>query len=270
MSGTRFRPTHTRLDAILTSVAERADARLGAGVPPADPDPVRVTRFTRALRGGGLSFIAECKRRSPSVGGLGAGGSVAERAVSYARGGAAALSILTEQDHFGGLASDLEEAAAARLPRLRKDFLLSEAMVAESVAMGADAVLLLAVCLDDPQLADLRATARDLGLAVLLEVHDEAELERALRVEPECVGVNARDLGTFEVDLAVPEALLPRVPSQYVRVAESGIRGVAEARRMAHIGADAVLVGEALMRAADPGALLSEWRAALGGEGLNP
>lgn len=258
------RNTGTRLDPILESVRAR-QAALGPFGGAVEPDPARVTRFTRALRGGGLSFIAECKRRSPSAGDFGATLTVPERAARYAEAGADALSILTEQDHFAGHPEDLAAAAGAGIPRLRKDFLLSVDMVMRSVAMGADAVLLLAVCLDDAELRDMRDAARDLGLAVLLEVHDADELERALRVEPDCVGVNARDLRTFEVDLAVPETLLPRIPAEFVRVAESGIRHAADAARMRAAGADAVLVGETLMRAADPGALLSAWR-----EGRDP
>jgi len=258
--------TGTRLDPILRDVAarasERAAARGGPAVP--DPDPARGTRFVRALRGPGLSIIAECKRRSPSAGSLSAEVGLEGRAAAYAEGGASALSILTEQDHFGGAPEDLAAAAGAGLPRLRKDFLLSVDMVVESVAMGADAVLLLAVCLDDARLRDLRDAARDLGLAVLLEVHDEAELERGLAVEPDCLGVNARDLRTFEVDLAVPERLLPRVPGHVVRVAESGIHRPEDARRMLEAGADAALIGEALMRDPDPAAVLAAWRRALG------
>ena len=257
--------TGTRLDPIIASVVERAAVRLSQA-PTADPDPARVTRFTRALRGEGLSIIAECKRRSPSEGDFGATLSIAERACAYAGAGASALSVLTEQDHFGGAPEDLVEAAAAGIPRLRKDFLLSEEMVVESVAMGADAVLLLAVCLDDAQLRDMRAAARDLGLAVLLEVHGERELERALVVEPDCIGVNARDLTTFKVDLSTTERLIPEIPARFLRVAESGIRGAEDARRMRDVGADAVLVGEALMRSADPAAVLTQWRSVLAGE----
>lgn len=262
-----LKPTGTRLDPILQCVSERAAARL-VQPPVADPDPARVTRFTRALRGEGLSVIAECKRRSPSVGEFGGTLSIAARACAYAEAGASALSVLTEEDHFGGAPGDLAAAAAAGIPRLRKDFLLSVDMVIESVPMGADAVLLLAVCLDDVQLMDMREAARDLGLAVLLEVHDDAELERALRVEPDCLGVNARDLTTFEVDLATPERLIPKVPERFIRVAESGIQASHDALRMRDVGADAVLVGEALMRATDPGAVLAQWRSELGDGGL--
>lgn len=254
--------TGTRLDPILASVRANADVRRLArgGDAVADPDPARVTRFTRALTAPGLSVIAECKRRSPSVGTLADEVDVAERARQYADGGAAALSILTEQDHFHGHPADLEAAAATGLPRLRKDFMLDVDMVVESVAMGADAILLLAVVLDDAQLRDMRDAARDLGLAVLLEVHDESELERGLAVKPDCLGVNARDLRTFHVDLAVPEALIPRIPSEIVRVAESGIQDADSAARMRSAGADAVLVGEALMRSGDPTATLADWR----------
>ncbi len=259
--------TGTRLDPILASVLANAEARAAArgGPAVADPDPVRVTRFTRALLAPELSVIAECKRQSPSVGRLSDEVDIGARAQSYADGGAAALSILTEEDHFGGRPADLEAAASAGLPRLRKDFLLTEDMVVESVAMGADAVLLLAVCLEGSRLRDLRDAARDLCLAVLLEVHDEDELERALDVQPDCIGVNARDLKTFEVDLTVPERLIPRIPESIVRVAESGIHRVEDALRMQNAGADAVLVGEALMRSSDPTSTLRAWRQALAG-----
>jgi len=171
--------------------------------------------------------------------------------------------VLTEQDHFRGALADLAAVAGCGLPRLRKDFLLDEGMVLESVAAGADAVLLLAVCLPDPLLGELRACAAECGLAVLLEVHDERELERALAVAPDCVGVNARDLRSFAIDLGTVERLLPRVPETAVRVAESGIHGEEQLRRVRAAGADAALVGTALMRADDPGGQLAAWRAAL-------
>jgi indole-3-glycerol phosphate synthase len=193
-----------------------------------------------------------------------------DRALSYAAGGAAALSVLTEEDHFGGAPADLGAVATAGLPRLRKDFVLDEGMVLESVLMGADAVLLLAVCLPGARLGALRRLAADCGLATLVEVHDEEELERALAVEPDCLGVNARDLTTFAVDLSVIERLMPMVAGNAVRVAESGVRGLAELRRVRDAGADAALVGEALMRAPDPTATLREWRAALASDGERP
>lgn len=262
--------TGTRLDPILRSVAERAQARreeqplagLRAGLA---ADPGRRARFMQALLSDGLAVIAECKRRSPSVGQLSQEVDLAARAAGYAAGGAAALSVLTEQDHFSGSPADLAAVAGSGLPRLRKDFILDEGMVLESVAMGADAILLLAVCLPDPLLGELRQCAAEAGLAVLLEVHDELELERALPHMPDALGVNARDLKTFHVDLATVEGLLPRVPAGIARVAESGVDGLAALRRVQAAGADAALVGEALMRSADPSATLAGWREALGG-----
>lgn len=231
----------------------------------ATPDAGRRARFVEALAGSGLAVIAECKRRSPSAGAIAAGASIAERARAYAHGGAAALSVLTEVDHFGGAPADLEAAGEAGLPRLRKDFLLELDDVRESAAIGADAVLLIAAILDDRALAELRAEADRLGLATLIEVHDEREFGRALAVEPDCLGVNARDLSTFEVDLGAVERLLPAVPAGIVSVAESGVRGPAELERVRAAGADAVLIGEALMRADDPAATLRSWKGVLRG-----
>ena len=256
--------TGTRLDPIIESVRAR-QAALGPlhGGGGARSSPGHALHACASRPGAVLHRgvqAAQPERRD-----FGAALTVPERAAAYADAGADALSILTEMDHFEGHPDDLVAAGCAGVPRLRKDFMLGVDMVKRSVPMGADAVLLLAVCLDDAELADLRDAARDLGLAVLLEVHDEAELDRALRVQPDCVGVNARDLRTFEVDLTVPETVLPCIPSSYVRVAESGIRCAADAARMAAAGADAVLVGETLMRASDPGALLTAWR-----EGRDP
>jgi indole-3-glycerol phosphate synthase len=257
-----------RLEPILASVraraAERRRARSVADLrKETRADPSRRARFVGALRGRGLSFVTEIKRRSPSAGQIATGVDVLARACSYASGGAAALSVLTEEDHFAGSPHDLERVSAAGLPRLRKDFLLDEGMVLESVAMGADAVLLLAVCLEDPLLGEMRALAGELGLAVLLEVHDEHELERALAVAPDCIGVNARDLTSFRVDLATSERLLPGIPARHVRVAESGLATSADLLRVRRAGADAALIGEALMRTDDPAALLRSWREAL-------
>ncbi|RMH01636.1 MAG: indole-3-glycerol-phosphate synthase [Planctomycetota bacterium] len=264
-----------RLEPILEAVRARAAVRrrrTPAAALRADlsPDPERRRRFTTALAraaGGPVpALIAECKRRSPSAGSLGHG-PLAARARAYRDGGAAALSVLTEEDAFGGSLADLAAVAPAGLPRLRKDFLLDEGMVLESVAAGADAVLLLACCLPDPLLGELRACAAECGLAVLLEVHDEAELERAVAVEPDCLGVNARDLRSFAVDLGTVERLLPRIPAGPLKVAESGIHGPTELRRVRAAGADAALVGTALMRTVDPAAELRAWRAALAAEG---
>ena len=266
--------TGTRLDPILAAVRERAaERRRSATVDElrgsVRPVPERRGRFVAALRRGaeqGLALIAECKRRSPSAGLLADEPELGARALSYASGGADALSILTEQDHFGGSPADLEVAAAAGLPRLRKDFIVDEGMVLESVAMGADAILLIAACLPGALLADLRAVASEVGLAVLVEAHDEAELERALEARPDCIGVNARDLRTFQVDLDVPLRLLPRVPEDILRVTESGLATVEDVLRARDGGAHAALIGSSLMRADDPARLLREWKGALGGE----
>lgn len=257
--------TGTRLDPILASVQERAAARravrsvadLRAEV---QPDPARRQRFVDALRAPGMQVIAECKRRSPAKGMLRDEADLSIRAQAYADGGAAALSILTEEDHFKGSLAELQNVAGAGLPRLRKDFVLDEGMVLESVEAGADAILLLAVCLPDPLLGDLRALAAELGLAVLLEVHAPDELERAIAAEPDCLGVNARDLTTFEIDLAHIEEMMPAIPDRFVRVAESGIRDAADVARVARVGADAVLVGETLMLADDPAATIRSFR----------
>ncbi|MFT5049232.1 MAG: indole-3-glycerol phosphate synthase [Chlamydiales bacterium] len=259
--------TGTRLDPILESVREQAALRrrqqsvadLRAEL---EPDPARRERFVAGLRADGLSIIAECKRRSPSVGELSGEVDLLERAQSYARGGADALSVLTESNHFGGAPADLAQVAQAGLPRLRKDFLLDEGMLLESVAMGADAVLLLVVCLPGGQLEEMRALARECGLAVLVEIHHPRELERAVAVEPDCLGVNARDLTTFEVDLQTVVERLPEVPDSCVRIAESGLRTIDDLQRVRAAGADAVLVGETLMRAASPEETLRSWKAA--------
>lgn len=258
--------TGTRLDPILASVQERAAARravrsiadLRAEV---RPDLARRARFVQALRAPGMQVIAECKRRSPAKGMLRDEADLSVRAQAYADGGAAALSILTEEDHFKGSLAELQNVAGSGLPRLRKDFVLDEGMVLESVEAGADAILLLAVCLPDPLLGDLRALAAELGLAVLLEVHAPDEVERAIAAEPDCLGVNARDLTTFEIDLAHIEEMMPTIPDRFVRVAESGIRDVSDVERVAGVGADAVLVGETLMLADDPAETIRSFRA---------
>jgi indole-3-glycerol phosphate synthase len=260
----------SRLEPIVRAVRARLAERraalpLAQLAAQAQPDPTRRSRFLDALGGAELAFIAECKRRSPSAGALADEPDWGARARAYAGGGAAALSVLTEADHFAGALEHLDEAQEAGLPLLRKDFVVDPSMVLEAATHGADAVLLLPCILDDQELADLHACATELGLAALVEVHDEDELERALGLDPDLVGINARDLATFRVDLATVERLLPLVPQDVVRVAESGIRGLAELRRVRAAGADAVLVGEALMRAGDPEATLRTWREALRG-----
>lgn len=209
--------------------------------------------FTAALRSREkVALIAEIKRRSPSAGPIRPDLSVEEVARTYESAGASALSVLTDREWFGGALADLERArAAVRLPVLRKDFLLDEVQVWEARAAGADAVLLIARILDDARLRALHALATELGMGVLVEVHDGAELERALAAGAEIVGVNNRDLATFRTDLSVAVGLAERVPAGRVLVAESGIRTPADVDRLAAAGVDAILVGESLMRSGD-------------------
>jgi indole-3-glycerol phosphate synthase len=218
--------------------------------------------FTGALRHGDhVAVIAEFKRRSPSKGDLAPDLDPATTASAYAAGGAAALSVLTDQLFFGGSVHDLEvaRAAAPDTPALRKDFTIDVDQVYESRAIGADALLLIVAAVPDvAELTDLHTLAAELGLDVLVEAHDEAELDVALGVGARVVGVNARDLGTFAEDLSVAERLAAQIPPDVVAVAESAIRTVDDARRVAAVGFDAVLVGEALVRADDPGRLVRE------------
>jgi indole-3-glycerol phosphate synthase len=210
-----------------------------------------------------VSVIAEVKRRSPSKGDLFAGLDPAVVAKEYSAGGAAALSVLTDAPHFGGSADDLATArAACELPVLRKDFTVCEADVYDARAMGADAVLLIVAALDDAELRDFHHLAADLGLAVLVEAHDEAEVERALAAGARIVGVNQRDLVTFQVDTDRAVRVAGAIPTGVVRVAESGITGPADARRLADAGYDAVLVGEHLVTSGDPAAAVRELRSA--------
>jgi indole-3-glycerol phosphate synthase len=216
--------------------------------------------FAVALRrsDGRLAVIAEIKRRSPSKGDLAPDLDPAVTAKAYETGGAAALSVLTDRPFFGGSVDDLRTARdATALPALRKDFTIDEIQVLEARAIGADALLLIASALpDDALLAELRGYAADVGLAALVEVHDEAELDRALAAGAEVVGVNCRDLATFGEDLGVAERLAQRIPADVIAIAESAIRAPVDAERMGAAGFDAVLVGEALVRAADPTALV--------------
>jgi indole-3-glycerol phosphate synthase len=182
----------------------------------------------------------------------------AEIAASYARHGAAALSVLTDERFFQGSTAALESArAACVLPVLRKDFMIDTYQLFEARAMGADCILLIAAILDDAELAAFEATANGLGMAVLVEVHDAAELERALRLATPLVGINNRDLRTFEVSLETTLSMLPRVPAERIVVSESGIHAPADVARLRSAGVHAYLVGEAFMRAPDPGAALA-------------
>jgi indole-3-glycerol phosphate synthase len=213
--------------------------------------------FAGALRGSGITCIAEVKRRSPSKGDLDPGLQPDLLAKEYLAGGAACLSVLTDASFFGGSVDDLVTARhASGLPVLRKDFTVQELDVVDARLMGADAVLLIVAALDDDELARFQARADALGLAALVEVHDEAELERALAAGARLVGVNQRDLRTFAVDQDRAVALAARIPVDVVAVAESGIRDAEDARRLAGAGYDAILVGETLVRAPDRPAAL--------------
>jgi indole-3-glycerol phosphate synthase len=220
-----------------------------------------VRGFEAALRGkiaaGQAAVIAEVKKASPSKGVLREHFVPAEIAASYEGGGAACLSVLTDERFFQGSAAYLQQArAACALPVLRKDFMVDEYQVVEARALGADCILLIAACLDDAQLADLEACALAFSMAVLVEVHDGEELDRALRLKTPLLGINNRNLKTFHVTLDTTVALLPRVPADRLLVTESGILNRADVQRMRAADVHAFLVGEAFMRAADPGVAL--------------
>ena len=209
--------------------------------------------FRDALLCAHVGVIAEVKRRSPSKGEINATLSAADQARAYAAGGAAAISVLTEPEHFAGSLDDLREATCAvEIPVLRKDFLVDEVQLMEARAAGAAAVLLIARALSPATLARLFGFARELGLESLVEVRSEAELERALEIGAGVIGVNERDLETLVMEPTVRELLIPRIPRSVAAVAESGIRSVADVERAAELGADAVLVGSSLSASATP------------------
>src|ERR1700710_931375 len=210
--------------------------------------------FAEALIRPGVSIIAEHKRRSPSAGEIRAGATVTEIAQAYERGGAAALSILTEGPHFGGTLADLEEARAATgLPILRKDFMVDAYQVYEAAVAGADAILLIVAALEPEELAALHHEALDLDLDVLVEVHDEPELNIALEVvDADVIGINNRNLTDFTVDVERTYELLSDVPAGQTVVSESGFHTRAQIEELERVGVDAVLIGETLMRAPEP------------------
>ena len=234
---------------LLRRQAEVSESELRArllDVPPArDPMP--------AFRQPGSSVIAEVKRRSPSKGDLAGIPDPAALATAYERGGAAAISVLTEERRFGGSLADLHAVrAAVGIPVLRKDFVVEPYQVFEARAAGADLVLLIVAALPADTLVHLHDVARELGLTVLIEVHDEPEAERAVDLGATLVGVNARNLKTLDVDPATFAKLAPLLPGEVVKVAESGISGPADVRRHVAEGADVLLVGEALVKDGDP------------------
>jgi indole-3-glycerol phosphate synthase len=239
-----------------TAVPE-ADLRaaLADAAPPRDPMP--------AFRAPGVSVIAEVKRRSPSKGDLADIPDPAGLARAYAEGGAAAISVLTEERRFGGSLDDLHAVrAAVDTPLLRKDFIVDRYQLLEARAAGADLALLIVAALADDDLRRLHDEAMELGLTTLVEVHDEPETERAVDLGAALIGVNARNLKTLEVDDATFAKLAPLVPGDRVLVAESGISGPADVRRYAAEGARVVLVGEALVKDGDPAGAVRAMREA--------
>jgi len=230
----------------------------------ADAESRVLTRdFEGALRAkiaaGHAAVIAEIKKASPSKGVLRAEFIPADIAQSYAEYGAACLSVLTDKQFFQGSVDYLKQArASCDLPVLRKDFMIDVYQVYEARAMGADAILLIAACLDDGQMADMEAVAHSLDMAVLVEVHDRAELSRALKLKTRLVGINNRNLKTFEVSLQTTLDMLPEVPADRLLITESGIQTAADVQRMREAQVHAFLVGEAFRRAHEPGEALAK------------
>jgi indole-3-glycerol phosphate synthase len=215
--------------------------------------------FAAALRTPHLAVIAEMKQRTPTMGVLAEDYRPADLAHVYTDGGAAAISVLTHMAGFGGRPEHIRAArAATSLPILRKDFVTDPYEVAEARAAGADAVLLIVAALERPRLAELLAVTRSRGITALVEVHDEAETRVAVELGAAVIGINHRDLQTFEVDLGLTERLRKLIPSEVVVVSESGIHSADDARRVRDAGADAILVGEALMRSTDPAHRIKE------------
>lgn len=253
----------SRLDELVESA--RADVeRRRAELPPGILRDRLGTRsgarpFSEALVRPGISIIAEFKRRSPSVGWIDREARVAETVSAYERGGAAALSILTDGSSFGGSLDDLREArGASELPILRKDFVVDPYQLLEAATGGADAVLLIVAALDDVALAGLYVEARQLDLDCLVEVHDDEELGRALELDCDVIGINNRNLHDLSVDVETTHRLMTDVPIGKTVVAESGFSSRPELDELERIGVDAVLIGEALMRSPDPAAAVHQ------------
>lgn len=252
-----------RLDAICAAraadvarlKARRPHSALRADLPKQAPRGF-LSSLVRAAEADGpgrsLGLIAEIKRASPSKGVIRAAYDPPALARAYERGGATCLSVLTEERHFQGSDAHLVAARkAVGLPVIRKDFTVDPYQAIEARVLGADAILLILAALSDAQAAEIEAAAREVRLDVLIEVHDEHELDRALALRSPLIGINNRDLATFEVDLSTTERLVPRVPGDRLVVAESGVRGPADVERLARAGAHALLVGESLMRSSD-------------------
>jgi indole-3-glycerol phosphate synthase len=247
------------MSGVLDRILESKRARLGRGeyaTPPGKPVPAaNGARFVASLREPGTRIIAEIKHRSPSAGEIlqGADGKIETFALAYRRGHAAAISVVTEEDHFGGKPEWITRAKRiSGLPVLMKDFFLSERQLDFAASLGADAVLLIAGALSPDALSDLARQARERGLATVVEAHDAGEIGRAGEALPDVLGVNARDLASFETDLTRLEDLAAVIPAGPVRLAESGIRNRSDVARLQAAGYEAFLVGEALLRDEDP------------------
>lgn len=211
----------------------------------------------------GNALICEMKRKSPSAGEINVSRDPVDAARAYAAGGAACISVLTDGPSFGGTLDDMRAVrAAVACPVLRKDFMVEPIQVVEARAHGADAILIILAALTDAEARDIHQTADDLGMSVLLEVHDEAELDRALLLPSPLMGVNNRDLRAFVTDLAITERLAPRVPKDRLLIAESAIKTPADVSRLRQCGARGFLIGEALMRDGDPAAAVGAFSAA--------
>jgi indole-3-glycerol phosphate synthase len=251
---------------VLERILEDKRARIARGEYAPSGTPSRPTdgrSFVEALRAPGVRIVAEIKQRSPSAGQIlpDADSRLETLALAYRRGHAAALSVVTEEDHFGGKPEWLPRARRlSGLPALMKDFIVSERQLDFAVSLGADAVLLIVLALADDELASLANGARRRGLAVVVEAHDEAEVARAAAVAPDVLGINARNLATFGTSLAGLEAIAPSLPPGPVRLAESGIRSRDDVARLAGAGYEAFLVGETLLRSDDPEDALRELR----------
>jgi indole-3-glycerol phosphate synthase len=252
---------------VLTDILASKRARLDRGeyaVGGAPPRPTDGAAFAAALRGPGRRIVAEFKARSPSAGEIlpSADTRVEGFGLIYRRGHAAAISVVIEQDHFGGRPGWLPRIKAiSGLPVLMKDFVVDERQLDFAVSLGADAVLLIARALDDGELERLSGAARERGLARVVEAHDAAEIRRAAALDPEVLGVNARDLATFRTDLEALAAMAREIPEGPVRLAESGIRNRDDVAKLAASGFEAFLIGETLLRSADPEQELRELRA---------